>query len=146
MKQRRALFFSLLAGLSVALPSAALAQAGPGTHRAHKVVFQVSDADPARWNLTLNNIRNVQQDLGADLVAIELVAYGPGIGMLKLDSVSGSRVAEAMASGVAVVACENTMRNQRVTREDMLPNIGYVAAGVVELMSKQREGYAYIRP
>jgi intracellular sulfur oxidation DsrE/DsrF family protein len=74
------------------------------------------------------------------------VAYGPGIGMLKLDSVAGARVAEAMASGMSVVACENTMRNQKITREDMLPKIGYVGAGVVQLMARQKEGYAYIRP
>ena len=146
MERRRTLFLGLMSGLSLLLSGGASAQANRSAARAHKVVFQVSDAEPARWNLTLNNIRNVQQDLGSDQVAIELVAYGPGIGMLKLDSVSGSRIAEAMASGIAVVACENTMRNQRITREDMLPNIGYVAAGVVELMSKQKDGYAYIRP
>jgi hypothetical protein len=51
-----------------------------------KVVFQVSDNDAAKWNLTLNNVRNVQTDLGADKVSIEVVAYGPGINMLKMDS------------------------------------------------------------
>jgi intracellular sulfur oxidation DsrE/DsrF family protein len=38
------------------------------------------------------------------------------------------------------------MKNQKITREDMLPRIGYVAAGVVQLMARQKEGYAYIRP
>ena len=47
-----------------------------------KVVFQVSDNDPAKWNLALNNARNIQQDLGKDNVAIEIVAYGPGLAML----------------------------------------------------------------
>lgn len=114
--------------------------------RPHKLVLQVSDADPAKWNLALNNARNVWSDLGRDNVAIEIVAYGPGIGMLKMDSVVGARVAEAMASGMSVVACGNTMKNQKLTREDMLPNIGYVEAGVVQLMKRQREGFAYIRP
>jgi len=117
-----------------------------GANKPHKVVFQVSDADPAKWNLALNNVRNVQQDLGKDNVAVEVVAYGPGIGMLKIDSVVGLRIAEALGSGVAVVACENTMKNQKLTRDDMLPKIGYVEAGVVELMKRQHEGYAYIRP
>jgi len=38
------------------------------------------------------------------------------------------------------------MRNQKLGVPDMLPNIGYVSAGVVELMKKQQQGYAYIRP
>lgn len=112
----------------------------------HKVVFQVSDPDPAKWNLTLNNAKNVQQDLGARNVDIELVAYGPGLGMLRLESPVANRVQEALASGVKIVACENTMTNMKLVKADMLPSLGYVPAGVVQLMQRQREGYAYIRP
>ena len=83
----------------------------------------MSDADPVKWNLALNNVRNVQQDLGKEKVTIEVVAYGPGIGMLKMDSVVGNRVADARRSGVTVVACENTMTNQKLSRQDMLPDI-----------------------
>ena len=39
-----------------------------------------------------------------------------------------------------------TMTAQKITKSDMLPNISYVPAGVVELMQKQQQGYAYIRP
>lgn len=145
MNARRNLILSTLTVLLLAPMVGANAQLAPAD-RPHKVVFQVSDADPAKWNLALNNARNVQQDLGSDKVAIEIVAYGPGIGILKLDSVAGARVSEAMASGMSVVACENTMRNQKITRDDMLPKIGYVGAGVVQLMARQKEGYAYIRP
>ena len=112
----------------------------------HKVIFQVSDNDPVKWNLTLNNARNVQQDLGEKNVKIEIVAYGPGIGMLKMDSPVGTRIGEAMSTGVQIVACENTMSNQKLARDDMLPRIGYVKAGVVELMQKQQLGWSYIRP
>lgn len=138
-------FFSLAftaAVLALLVPHAAHAQA---TAR-NKVVFQVSDADPAKWNLTLNNVKNVQTDLGAANVDIEIVAYGPGLGMLKVDSVAGNRIAEALAAGVSVVACENTMKVQKVTRDDMLAKIGYVDAGVVQLMKRQQQGWAYVRP
>jgi intracellular sulfur oxidation DsrE/DsrF family protein len=111
-----------------------------------KVVLQVSEADPAKWNVALNNARNIQADLGAANVDIELVAYGPGIGMLKAESVVGNRVDEALAAGVKVLACENTMRNQKLAKDDMLPKVGYVASGVVEIMQKQQQGWAYIRP
>ena len=113
----------------------------------HKVIFQVSDGDPKKWVLTLNNARNVQSELGANNVDIEIVAYGPGIGMLKADSESANRVQdEALKTGVKVVACENTMTNQKLTKADMIAGIDYVRAGVVELMVRQRQGYAYIRP
>jgi intracellular sulfur oxidation DsrE/DsrF family protein len=111
-----------------------------------RVVVQVSDADPVRWNMALNNIRNLQEDLGAGNVTVELVAYGPGIGMLKLDAPSNSRISEAIKAGVQVSACENTMRGQKLARADMHPDIGYVAAGVVEIIQRQQQGWAYLRP
>jgi len=129
---------ALILASSLLLAGAAWAQ--------EKVIFQVSDADPAKWNLTLNNIANVQKDVGADKVQIEVVAYGPGIGMLKLESPVATRVADAVGKGIQVVACENTLTAQKLARADMLPNISYVPAGVVELMRKQQQGWAYIRP
>ena len=111
-----------------------------------KVVIQVSDSDNAKWNLALNNARNIQADLGAANVDVEVVAYGPGIGMLKIDSVVGGRIDEALTAGVKVVACENTMKGQKLTQADMLKGIGYVPAGVVEIMQKQQQGWAYLRP
>jgi len=111
-----------------------------------KVVFQVSDGDPAKWNLALNNIQNVQHALGKDKVEVELVAYGPGIGMLKAEATTGNRVNDAVANGVKIVACQVTMHAQKLSKEDMLASIGYVPGGVIELMKRQKEGWAYVRP
>lgn len=132
--------------LPVASQAAQPATAGSAAAMENKVVFQISDADPKKWNLALNNAKNVQEVFGKDKVAIEIVAYGPGIGMLKMDSEVGNRVNDAVASGVKVMACENTMTAQKLTKKDMLDSAGYVLAGVVELMEKQKQGYAYIRP
>ena len=126
-------------------PSIVSAQTKGGAGK-NKIVFQMSDNDPARWNLALNNMRNVQFDLGDDEVELELVAYGPGIGMLKADSPVAKGIADALKTGAKVVACENTMKGQKLGYSDMLPNIGYAPSGVVELMRKQQQGYAYIRP
>jgi hypothetical protein len=120
--------------------------AAQGAITRNRVVMQVSDNDPAKWNLALNNARNLQADLGAANVDIEIVAYGPGIGMLKAESVVGNRIDEALGSGVKVVACENTMRNSKLVKDDMLHGIGYVGAGVVEIMQRQQQGWAYLRP
>jgi len=128
-----------------AVPAAFAADGGTKAAKQH-MVMQVSDGDPARWNLAFNNLKNVQAELGRDNVDLEVVAYGPGIAMLKMDSAVGNRVSEAVKNGIRVVACQNTMHGQKLTKADMLPTIGYVKAGVVELIEKQREGWAYIRP
>ena len=137
---------ALLASTLCLCAGAASAQTPQGAAQRSRVVIQVSDAEPAKWNLALNNARNIQTDLGTSNVDIEIVAYGPGINMLKSDSVVGNRIEDAGKAGVKVVACENTMHGQKLTPADMLSGIGYVAAGVVELMQRQQQGWAYIRP
>ncbi len=111
-----------------------------------KLVIQVSQNDPATWNLALNNAKNVQKDLGKDNVELEIVAYGPGINMLKAESEVADRINEAADSGVQVMACQNTMRRQKLSKEDMSAKVGYVPSGVVEIMRRQQQGYAYLRP
>jgi hypothetical protein len=111
-----------------------------------KLVIQVSENDPALWNLALNNAKNIQKDIGKDKVDLEIVAYGPGINMLKAESEVANRVDEAIGSGVQVMACENTMRNQKLSKDDMNAKVGYVPSGVVEIMQRQQHGYAYLRP
>jgi len=134
-----ALFMSLIAFLGQP------AWADSAAPKIHKVVFQVSDPVPGKWGLTLNNVNNLMDALGSN-VEIEVVVYGPGIGMLGLDSPVGDRVNDAVNAGVKIVACENTMKAKHLTKDDMLASIGYVPGGVIELMSKEEAGWSYIRP
>jgi uncharacterized protein len=149
MKLQSRRLFALLGGTSVALaalPGRADAQSKPAAPGRSQVVFQMSDADPAKWGLALNNMRNVQVEIGEEDVDVELVAYGPGIAMLKGDSSVAKRISEALKGGIKVVACENTMKGMKLVYADMLADIGYVPSGVGELVRKQQQGYAYIRP
>lgn len=112
----------------------------------YKALFQVTEADPAKWRMTLANIRNVQSEIGRKNLDVELVVYGPGIDMLKFDSEVADGVADAIDSGVRVVACGNTMKGMGLTDDDMVAKVGYVKAGVVEIIQRQAEGYQYVRP
>ena len=118
------------------------------TPKLHRMVIQVSREDTEGMNLALGNAVNAKKlyESRGEQFQVEIVAYGPGIGMLKMDSEVGARVSDAMGDGVKVVACENTMTNQKIGKVDMLPKIGYVKAGVTEIMAKQQEGWSYIRP
>jgi uncharacterized protein len=143
MTMNRRSLLALLGLVAAAVP--ALAQQKKSAAK-QRVIFQVSDNDPARWNLALNNARNVQTDLGKDNVQIEIVAYGPGIEMMKAESKVAGGLAGALDSSVGLIACENTMHNTKVTRDDMYAGIAYVQAGVTHIMKRQQERWAYIRP
>ncbi len=136
---------SLAAALALAsaLPAGAQAPRPAGIDR---LLIQVSDGDPHRWALALSNARNVQLALGKDKVRIEIVAYGPGIRMLVADSPASAQVNQALDDGVRLVACENTMQTERLTRNDMIYGIDYVKTGLVEIMDRVKEGWVYVRP
>ena len=139
-------FLNSLAAVILGVSSLTAAVSAPNTDRA-RIVLQVSDDDPKKWNLALNNARNAQQDLGGSSnVDIEIVAYGPGINMLKMDAVTANRVSDAIKTGISIVACENTMGAQKIEKSEMNPSISYVPAGVIQLMRRQQQGWAYIRP
>ena len=146
MKQVNKLMGALLGGAlmvgALAMPTAALAGAGNGQM---KVVIQVSDSDPATWSLALNNVKNFQAATKGQ-AKIEVVAYGPGIGMLTADSELANRVTEAVDSGVKVAACGNTMKAKNLTKADMNSKVDIVPGGVVEIVTREMEGYSYIRP
>lgn len=141
MKRRLALLTAAAAAAAATEVARAQATSSAGKER---VVIQVSTPDPKIWNQALNYIENLRELYGADKVEIELVALGLGIGVLKLESVQGPRVADALKEGVHISACMVTMKRQRLVREDMLPDIGFVPAGLGQIIKRQREGWAYI--
>lgn len=124
----------------ISLPAAVAQSARQG------VVVQVSDDSEKTWNQALNVVRNIQAEYGKDKVDVELVVFGLGAGMLKFDATVANRVDEAIDNGVKVLMCENSMRGGKLTRADMHGRIGYVKAGVVELITKQGQGWAVVRP
>lgn len=75
---------------------------------AAKVVIQVTTDDPGLQNMLFSNIRNLQHEMGAKNLTIEVVAYGPGLGLVTSDSRFRDQVEELSAT-VRFSACENTI-------------------------------------
>ena len=135
----------VLSGLlfAVALASPIAVQAGG--EKQH-LVLQVSDNDPAKWNLALNNAENVQEAFGKENVEVEIVAYGPGLNMLKADSKVAPRLNRALDQSVGLIACGNTMKKMKVTKADLSGGVQVVEGGLVHIMKRQKEGWNYVRP
>jgi intracellular sulfur oxidation DsrE/DsrF family protein len=136
----------LLALTAAGLLCLSAASAADPAAKKNRIVIQVSDDDARKWNLALANAHNLQVDLGKAEVDIEIVAYGPGIGMLKDDTPVANRVLDEMADGVRFVACGNTMAAQKLSPDDMVKGIEYAKAGVVRIMQRQQQGWSYLRP
>jgi len=141
---KRLLFAVAIAMLSIWGTQAVLAQTTPAAPK-YRVVFQVSNPDPRGWNQALNNSLALTRNAGKGNVEIRIVANGMGIGMLKENSPAAKLVAAALAQGVKVLACGETMKAMMLEKEDMLPDIGYVPGGIIEILDRQNEGWRYVK-
>jgi len=143
MKQALAVF-SLVAGLA-GFATAPAALAAGKTALSH-IVIQVSDADPGKWQLALNNAQNVQEALGKDKVTVEIVAYGPGLRMFTTDSKVAGGINGALDNNVELSACAVTMKKMKLTKADLIGGVAVVPGGVIEIMKRESEGWSYLRP
>jgi intracellular sulfur oxidation DsrE/DsrF family protein len=120
----------------------------------HKLAIHVDENDPAVMNLALNNAQNVKQyyEAKGEKVAIEIVAYGPGLNMFVE---AGSPVKERISAmslespEITFSACGNTHRGMvKKAGKDvpLMSEATMVESGVVRLMELQADGYAYVRP
>src|ERR1700744_5914323 len=137
------------AALSIALASSALAADG----KTHRVAIQVDQNDPAVMNMVLNNATNVIEHYRAksEDVDVEIVAYGPGMHMLRTNtSPVADRIKKLKEMGkVQFSACNNTKQNMEKTEGhaiSILPEATIVPSGVVRLMELQEQGWSYVRP
>jgi hypothetical protein len=141
-----------MAVISIAFASAAFA----ADAKSHRVAIQVDQSDPAVINLALNNVTNVIEYYRAkgQSVDVDLVAYGPGLNMLRADkSTVQDRVKQlkalAFPGKIQFSACNNTKVNMEKAEGHaitLVPEATIVEAGVVQLMELQEQGWSYVKP
>ena len=132
--------------LTLLLAAAPIVQ---GDEIKNKLVIQVSTDDPRTQTIALNNAVNLQKLYGVDNVVIEIVAYGPGLGLLTQTSKQAERVTSLAMQDIHFSACGNTMK--KVAKKSgktpkLLEGVDEVTAGVARIMELRQQGYAYIRP
>lgn len=109
------------------------------------VVVHLDEAEPDKHASVLRNIGNLLDALD-DGTQIELVVHGPGLAAVVINAPHAARLRELLSRGVAVAACANTMREKNISTEGLVEGVHVVPAGIAELVRRQREGWAYVRP
>jgi len=136
-------FAAVLLGGALAPAAQAAEQASGGKYQ---IVIQVTDDNPKVWNLALNNAFAFQRNVGKGNSQIEIVAIGPGLDMLKLESKVQDRIGQALDQSIDVVACGETMHSMKLTKDDLIGGVRVVPGGLIEIANRQREGWIYYRP
>jgi uncharacterized protein len=115
----------------------------------HRIVLQLSDNDPKRQALVISVAYNLLKFYDPDRVAIEVVAFGPGIDLLRTDNGNRNRVESLIAQGVRFDVCLNTVDTvERDTgkRPEIIPAATPVQVGVGQILLLTENGYTLVRP
>jgi intracellular sulfur oxidation DsrE/DsrF family protein len=115
----------------------------------HRIALQLSDNDPKKQGLVISVAYNLLKFYDPDKVAIEVVAFGPGIDLLRPDNGNRKLVESLVAQGVKFDVCLNTVDTiERETghRPDFIPAATPVQVGVGQILSLTENGYTLVRP
>ncbi|MEJ2431788.1 MAG: DsrE family protein [Pseudolabrys sp.] len=147
--------FAFAAALAVSAVLASPCQAAEKV-KTHHIAFQIDANNPKLMNLVLNNVANVvaYYHSKGEQAEVEVVAYGPGLNMLRADKSPVKARLKSIKSGafpskVTYSACHNTMKKMaKKERHEIkiVPEARVVPAGVVRLTELQEEGWTYIKP
>jgi uncharacterized protein len=119
--------------------------AGSAQTKIHQIVFEMMSADTADYRTIVRQINNVFKD--APGTKVEVVCHGPAIFMLVKDKTIIASEMQQLKDrfGVSFAACANSMRKNNLTADMMVPVATVVPNGVLETVSKQEEGWSYIK-
>ena len=115
----------------------------------HKIVLQLSDNDVRKQNLVISVANNLLKFYDLDKVAIEVVAFGPGIEVLRSDSPARKQVESLISQGVRFDVCLNTVDTiERETgrRPEIIPAATPGQVGVGQILFLTENGYTLVRP
>jgi uncharacterized protein len=143
---------AMAASMLATLTSAARAEPAPLPDKPfaeHRIVLQLSDNDAGKQGLVISVAYNLLKLYDPDKIAIEVVAYGPGIDLLRPDNANRKRVESLVAQGVKFDVCLNTVDTiERETgkRPEIIPVAIPVQVGVGQILSLTENGYTLVRP
>ena len=129
----------LIAGMLFLYPFIAPAQTD------YKVVFDLTSKDSMDHKAVIRWLTEVSK--ANPNAKLEVVMYGQGFNMVTKDRSVVSEAITKLAENknIAFRVCEVALKNNGIDKSQLLPGVGTVPDGIYEIISKQREGWGYIK-
>lgn len=111
----------------------------------HKTVFQFVSGDTLSQKSLINNLKNFKE--GWPKSQVEVVFHGNGIFMVMTEKTTFGKELQNFVEkeGIKMVVCENTMKQKKIKKEQLLPFMKTVPMGIGEIVIKQEQGWSYIK-
>jgi intracellular sulfur oxidation DsrE/DsrF family protein len=112
---------------------------------AYRALFHVNEASEDKHRAVVRTIFNLLAEVPD--AEVELVVQGDALPMVMQGATRVREgIEELKARKVRVAVCQNTMNAKGVTREDLLPGLEVVPSAIGEIVRRQHEGMAYVKP
>jgi intracellular sulfur oxidation DsrE/DsrF family protein len=145
----RAIFAALLIATAAPMARGQQAPLQDKPFAEHKIVLQLSDNDPRKQGLVISVANNLMKFYDPDKVAVEIVAFGPGIELLRPENPNRKLVESLVAQGARVDICLNTVDTlERDTgkRPQFIAAATPVQVGVAQILFLTENGYTLVKP
>ncbi len=111
----------------------------------HKIVFQFVSGDTLSQHSLVNNLKNLRE--GWPKAAVEVVFHGNGIFMVMGEKTKYTKELEdfAVKKDIKLVVCENTMKQKKIVKSQLLPFVSTVPMAIAEIVIKQEQGWTYLK-
>lgn len=111
----------------------------------HRVVIQVSSNDTLVWKGLMNNLKHLHAGWGYT-AEFTVITHGPGLDLLRNDKTTQQdKISKYSQLGIQFIACENTMAQRKISKEQIVKEAGFVKMGIGEIVRLQENGWSYIK-
>lgn len=112
----------------------------------YKVIFHIDEL--VKWNQVLANVTNLLEGVSVsnETIEVEVLANSEAIEYYRNSKDINIKLVDLNMKGVKFIACNNSLKGYNLKPDNLIDFINIVPVGVLELVKKQREGYAYIKP
>lgn len=130
----------LIAGLLLVVSANLLAQT-----KDYKILFDITSKDTADHQTVIRHVAGMAKAYPD--AKLEVVIYGGAINMVLTDKsvVTGSLKSLAENKNVSFKVCEATMKRYNIDKSQLLPGIYTVPDAIIEIVTKQGQGWGYIK-
>jgi intracellular sulfur oxidation DsrE/DsrF family protein len=111
----------------------------------YKVVFDLTSGDTLSQQTAIRWINEVIKN--EPTAQVEVVMFGKGLPLVVKDKSALANDVTSLATNknVAFKVCAIAMANQKIDKSQLLTGVQIVPDGIYEIVSKQKEGWGYIK-
>jgi len=147
MKMLKKLCLFCLCLNSLVMAETEFATPKPAIDHPRKIVFSIDTVDDIEVNHVISTVNNVIKFYRPENTEVVVVVYSQGVKILRKDSdrATRKRIEALMTYDIEFVACENSLRTLGIKKKELIEDLSYGTAVIVEIIERKLQGFIYIK-